>query len=274
VLFATRCQTVATETIVQETNRTFPFSRAEVHVTERRTEIDVTGQLPDPIAILKRFAGWITFEGALHDPLPIGCLLTRDEYSAVDDLVDGAGCVSSKCAAQIGKRAKRLSSASLHKAARALSEGLIARLRPLNEDDLHDLQQLQQCAPDATGLARPTVPKLAHRLQEIGAQARVWAAPESNIGRVVEEYANDPKRYAALVRIAAEPTYVRLITEPVLDLLKATMTKLQAGDLAFGDAATFAQEASAIQPDLEVHAMHLVDAMAKASSLDAFCMAA
>lgn len=228
----------------------------------------------EPSEVLRKFAGWITFEGEREEPLPIGALLTADEMGALTGHVDEQGRVASDHAAMVEQHATRFGSDSLRKAGRALRGGLVGRLKALTQSDVQELVELKENAPSATGLSRDApLATLVEKMRHLSTQARAWGAPELNIGRLIEEYTTHPERYAALVKLtSAAGPYVRLVTESVLGIINETAAKLREGALGFADAPAVGDKLVAAEPDLEGHAMRLVDAIAKAQTIDTFCV--
>jgi hypothetical protein len=228
----------------------------------------------EPSEILRRFAGWITFEGRQREPFPVGALLTAEEMTALSARADATGLVRTDQAPAVEQNATRLGSEALRKAARALQEGLVGRLHPFTQNDAQELLEMQENAPSAIG-APDTVQlaSLVGKLRSVSTQARAWGAPESNIGRILEECTHEPDRWAALVKLtSAAGPYVRLVTNSVVAILNETAAKLRAGALGFADAAAFSDRLLAADPNFEGHAMRLVEALSQAPALDAFCV--
>jgi hypothetical protein len=157
----------------------------------------------DPVEILRKFAGWVTFEGEQEEPFPVGALLTPEEMSALSGNADPQGRVASDKAPLVEKEAIQLESGALRKAGRALREGLVGRLHALTHSDVQELAELIANAPLATGISHAApLETLVEKLGHISSHAKTWGASESNIGRSVEEYTTNPERYAALVKLA------------------------------------------------------------------------
>lgn len=209
--------------------------------------------------ILTRFGGWIAFATADGDPVPVGTLLERQEFS---DLVRIAGKKQELHPAHTAKvEALRDSSTRVGKCVRALKEGLIGTLHKLDEDAAKELDSLKEAGAASFGItAADDIKALKAFTDEVQKRGQKLGVAATTLGRIENEYLQNRALFACVAWLQSESEhYARLIGKLAFEVIIKAVSLNAADKLKFSDAPRILAQIEAADPELKAHSKALLD---------------
>lgn len=246
------------------------------HKAEAREQLDgletgdlaeEAGTLLDILAtpateILTHFGGWVVFKTSDGSPVPVGTLLSREEFSAVDGISGRDHVLHPKHAEAVARLPER--SHRVGKCLQALKDGLVGTLHKLDEDAARELDALKKAGAASLGIS-PTddVAALKAFMDEIQARGQDLGVAAASLGRIENEYMQNRQGSACVAWLHAETEpYAKLIGKSAFAVIAKAVAANASGQLKFSDAPRLIAAIEQAEPDLKSHAKALLDGIA------------
>lgn len=242
---------------------------------ETREIADTAGALVDLLVtpvndVLTHFGGWITFRDADDAPLPVGTLLSREEYAALEAIAGGTLTLHPRHVSRIPTASPP--SYRLGKCVQALKDGLIGKLHCLDSAALKEFVVLRTEGAVSLGIKGvATLGALKQFNDSVQARGQKLGVAAKILGRIENEYAQTPRNFAgvAWLRNGTE-SYAKLLGRKALSVIAKAVERNASNELMFSDAPRILAEIEAAEPDLKGYAQALLDVIGSSKLLTDF----